>query len=356
MQTSVEKLSKAFLVVLCFVLTLSSLPLFSQEESYKLFCGNANPKLAKAVADYLDMPLSELKLNRFSDGEIQIQIEESVRNCNVFLLQSTCSSHGSTVNDSLIELYLLTRAMKRASAKSVTAIIPYYGYARQDRKLKSRVPISASDVAMLMETAGVDHIISVDLHCGQIQGFFHNAPVDNLYASRIFLPYMASKTDLYNPVVVSPDAGGVERAKQFISGLHHYGIDSQLAIIIKQRKEAGVVDKMDLVGTVEDCDVIIIDDICDTAGTLAKAAAELKANGARRVFACITHPVFSGNAFNNIANSTIDELVVTDTISLRSSLPPNVTQLTVAPLIGEAIRCLQNGSSISHLFMYDKAQ
>lgn len=321
---------------------------------FKLFNGNANPELAQAIADYLHVPLCKAKVGRFSDGEINIQIEESIRNCDVYVLQSTCPTKNSSVNDNLMELYLLVRALKRGSAQSVTAIVPYFGYARQDRKSKSRVPISASDVAMLLELAGVDQLISVDLHCGQIQGFFHKAPVDNLYAARIFVPYLAEKSDLQNLVVVSPDAGGVERAKQFIEGLNACNMTAQLAVIVKQRKEAGVVEKMDLVGSVQNSDVIIVDDMCDTAGTLVKAALELKEKGARRVFACITHPVFSGNALNKIGESVIDELIITDTIPLKKPYPANITQLSIAPLLAEAIRRDYRGESISHLFLYDK--
>lgn len=304
----------------------------------KLFTGNANPELAEAIAQALSIPLSHAAIGRYVDGEINIQINENIRNCDVYILQSTCPSKNASVNDNLIELYLLVRAMKRASAQSVTAIIPYFGYARQDRKSKNLVPISASDVAMLLELAGVDQVISVDLHCGQIQGFFHKAPVDNLYASKIFVPYFAAKKKLNDLVVVSPDAGGVERAKQFVEGLSHYGISAQMAMIVKQRKEAGVVEKMDLVGSVQNSDVVIIDDMCDTAGTLVKAAYELKQKGAKRVFACITHPVFSGDALLKIENSVIDELIITDTIPLKQKPPHNITQLSVAPLLAEVIK------------------
>ena len=255
-----------------------------------------------------------------------------------------------------MELFLLIRTMRRSSAGKITAVIPYYGYARQDRKTESRVPISASDIAMLLEIAGADSIFCVDLHCGQIQGFFHDATVDNLYASPIFVRYFSTKKDLVNPVVVSPDAGGVERAKKFIEGLGWHGIDAGLAVIVKQRAGAGVVEKMNLVGDVQGCDVIIVDDICDTAGTLVHAAQELKNHGANRVFACITHPVFSGPAFERIGGSCLTELIVTDTIPTRTELPPNITQLSIAPLIAEAIDRTHRGESISHLFTYNGHQ
>jgi ribose-phosphate pyrophosphokinase len=317
---------------------------------FKLFCGNANCELAQAVAQELNIPLCKTKISRFNDGEIRIHIEESVRNDEIFVIQSTCSSCNSSVNDNIMELYLLIRAMKRASAKSVTAVIPYYGYARQDRKSESRVPISASDVAMLLELAGADHIMAVDLHCGQIQGFFHKAPVDNLHASVIFVPYFAEQKKLVNPVVVSPDAGGVERAKKFIEGLSSYGVSSDLAIIVKQRQTAGVIEKMHLVGSVQDRDIIIVDDICDTAGTLVEAAKELKNKGAKRVFACITHPVFSGPALERIQNSLIEELVVANTIPLRGKPPANVKQISVSWLIAEAIQRTHKSQSLSYLF------
>lgn len=318
---------------------------------FKLFTGNANIELAEKVAQNLGVDLSQAKVSRFNDGEIRIQILENVRNCDVFILQSTCVSSGGTVNDNLMELYLMIRAMKRASAKSVTAVIPYYAYARQDRKTMGRVPISASDVAMLFELAGADHVISVDLHCGQIQGFFHEAPVDNLFASTIFVPYIA-RLGLSDLVVVSPDAGGVERARQFIEGLQSFGVPSKMAMFVKQRAEAGVVESMNLVGKVKGCDAVIVDDICDTAGTLVQAAKMLKEQGARRVFACITHPLLSGPACMRIADSCIEEIVVTDTIPLCRAAPPNLRQVSVAPLLANAILRMTRGESLSDLFTY----
>lgn len=317
----------------------------------KLFSGSGNPELTKAVADCLGAEVSKATVSRFNDGEIRIQILENVRNCDVFILQSTCLTSNSTVNDNLMELFLMIRTMKRSSAKSVTAVIPYYGYARQDRKSSGRVPISASDVAMLLQLAGADHVLAIDLHCGQIQGFFHETPVDNLYASTIFVPYVA-KLGLYDPVIVSPDAGGVERAKTFIEGLQSLGVPSKMAVIVKQRAEAGVVESMSLVGKVQGSDVVIVDDICDTAGTLVKAAQELKEHGARRVFACITHPLLSGPACERIAESCLEELVVTDTIPLRGDIPRNIKQLSVAPLLANAILRITKGESLSDLFHY----
>lgn len=318
----------------------------------KLFGGNSNTELTQAVARCLDIEASHAVVSKFNDGEIRIQILDNVRNCDVFILQSTCLSANATVNDNLMELYLMIRAMKRSSAKTVTAIIPYFGYARQDRKTMSRVPISASDVAMLLEVAGADHVMAVDLHCGQIQGFFHETPVDNLYASTIFVPYVAG-LGLYDPVIVSPDAGGVERVKNFIEGLQALSVPAKMAIIVKQRAEAGVIESMNLVGKVKGSDVVIVDDICDTAGTLVQAAKELKEKGARRVFACITHPILSGPACMRIHESCLEELVVTDTIALRGEIPRNIKQLSVAPLIANAIDRITRGESISDLFKYN---
>ena len=332
------------------ILFVSACSVLWSQAPYKLFSGSVNTELANSVADTLGVKLSKISVGRFSDGEVRIQILENVRNCDVFVMQSTCLSRDSSVNDSLMELYLMIRAMKRASANSVTVIIPYFGYARQDRKMEGRVPISASDVAMIIEKAGADRVVAIDLHCGQIQGFFHDVPVDNLFASYIFVPQIA-KEGLYNPVIVSPDAGGVERAKVFIEGLSALGIPAQLAIIIKQRAGAGVIDKMSLIGDVAGRDAIVVDDICDTAGTLVEAAKMLKAQGARRVLACITHPVLSGPACARIAASLLEKIYVTDTIPLRcSDAPKNIQVLSVAPLLGSAIDRMANGESISDLF------
>lgn len=317
----------------------------------KLFGGTSNLELTQAVADCLNIEVSHATIGKFNDGEVRIQILDNVRGCDVFVLQSTAISKDATVNDNLMELYLMIRALKRSSANTVTAIIPYFGYARQDRKMSSRVPISASDVAMLLEVAGADHVMAIDLHCGQIQGFFHKTPVDNLFASTIFVPYVA-RLGLHNPVIVSPDAGGVERAKLFIEGLQSLGVPSKMAIIIKQRAEAGVIESMNLVGKVQGSDVVIVDDICDTAGTLVQAAKELKERGARRVFACITHPLLSGPACSRITDSCLEELVVMDTIPLRGEVPLNIKQLSVAPLLASAILRITNGDSVSDLFKY----
>lgn len=314
-----------------------------------VFSGNANLPLAESVAKYLGLPLGLATVKKFNDGEISIQIEQNVRNMQVFIIQSTCPSEKQSINDNLMELFLLVRTMKRSSAASITVVMPYYGYARQDRKSAPRVPISAADVALLLEAAGVDRIVTVDLHCGQIQGFFHDAPVDNLYASTMFVPYFAQK-NLENTVIVSPDAGGVDRAKKFLERLGKEDITGRLAIISKQRAKAGVVESMNLIGDVQGADAIIVDDLCDTAGTLVQAAQLLKDKGARRVFAAITHPVFSGAALERIRNSVLDEMVIADTIPLKADAPQNIRCISVAPLLGEAISRIYLGESVSDLF------
>lgn len=314
-----------------------------------LFSGNANNELANKVASYLNVSLSQATVKKFNDGEIQIQVQENVRNKDIFIIQPTCPCEQQSINDNIMELFLLIRTMKRASAASITAVIPYYGYARQDRKTTPRVPISAADIASMLEYAGIDRILTVDLHCGQIQGFFRNIPADNLYAASVFIPYLASK-DLSNMVIVSPDAGGVDRVNKFIHQLDKRGIKADMALISKQRAGAGVVSSMHLIGDVTGADAIIVDDMCDTGGTLVKAAQLLKDSGAKRVFAVITHPVFSGDALEKIGKSVIDEMIISDTIPLRGQVPHNIRCISISPLVGEAIRCIQVGESVSALF------
>jgi len=314
-----------------------------------IFSGNANRALAEEVAKYLNVPLGEIDLGKYNDGEIRVSINKNVRNRDVFIIQSNCPSERQSINDNIMELFLMVRTLKRASAASITAVIPYYGYARQDRKTSGRVPISAADIAMMLEEAGVNRVVTIDLHCGQIQGFFQNIPVDNLFASPLFTSYFARK-DLSNLVVVSPDAGGVERARKFIEDLSRYNVHADMALISKHREKAGVVASMNLIGDVTGADAIIIDDICDTAGTLVRAASLLKEKGARRVFAAITHPVFSNIALDLIRDSVIDEMLVANTIPLRGEIPPNIHTISVGPLLGEAIRRVQYGESLSTLF------
>jgi ribose-phosphate pyrophosphokinase len=314
-----------------------------------LFSGNANPKLAQDVAEHLNICLGKANVGSFNDGEIQIQIQESVRGKNVYILQPTCTSFDQSVNDHVMELYLLTRTMKRASSSNITAIIPYFGYARQDRKTESRVPISAADIALMLEEGGVDRVVTIDLHSGQMQGFFRNCPVDNLFASSLFVSYF-SKKDLQNVVIVSPDAGGVERAKKFAEGFKCQNINADIALISKERAKAGVVATMNLIGDVEGCDCIIVDDMCDTAGTLVKAANLLKNKGANRVFAIASHAVFSKDALRKISDSILEEMVVTDTIPLKKGPSEKIKVISVAKLIAEAIKRIENDQSISELF------
>eukprot|EP00164_Ancoracysta_twista_P008508 GFYU01012333.1.p1 GENE.GFYU01012333.1~~GFYU01012333.1.p1 ORF type:complete len:349 (+),score=108.28 GFYU01012333.1:64-1110(+) len=327
---------------------------FVKGGAFKLFAGNSNPELAQKVASHLGVELGGAKIKRFNDGEISIQITENVRNADIYLIQSTCSP----VNENLMELLLLVRTFKRASANTVTAIIPYYGYARQDRKMEPRVPISASDVALFLEAAGVDRVLAIDLHCGQIQGYFHTAPVDNLFALVDQIPYVGKnlvpkmKGDI---CCVSPDAGGVARAKMFMEGLAKFGVEASLAITIKQRARAGEVESMNVVGDIKDKHCLIIDDMIDTAGTLCKSAQTLLDLGALSVSACVTHPVFSGPALDRIAASALDYVIVSDTIPLKGdNITPKIVQVSCARLLAEALRAIQEGASVSSLFKVAK--
>ncbi len=347
-------MKKRFVILVAFVL-LAGIPDAHAKvtravgQDALLFSGNANPELAQKVAKELGVSLGRATIGRFNDGEIRIEINENVRNRHIYIMQPTCPTIGQTINDTVMELLLLIRTMQRSSAASITVVMPYYGYARQDRKVKARVPISAADIANMIEHAGATRVVTIDLHCGQIQGFFQYVPADNLYASLTFAPYMAQK-DLHNIVVVSPDAGGVERVNQFIHELGKEGIQTGMALISKHREQAGVVGSMQLVGNVQGADAIIVDDMCDTGGTLCKAAELLKKNGARRVFAVITHPVFSNQALETIKNSVIDEMIIADTIPLRGEQPDNMKVISMAPLLADAIACLDQGESLSGLF------
>jgi len=315
----------------------------------KIFTGNANKALAQDVVSQLGMSLGKVEVSHFADGEVNVMVNENVRGKDVYIIQPT----SPPVNETLMELLLMISTMRRASARKITAIIPYYGYARQDRKMQARVPISAADVARLLEAMGVDRVVAVDLHCGQIQGFFGpRVPVDNLDGGTVGVSYFGDM-DLINPVIVSPDAGGVYRAKQFREALSKkYQVDCSLAMIIKQRAKASEIERMDLVGSVEGCDAIIVDDMVDTAGTLCKAAEMIKEHGARRVFAFASHGVFSGPAPARIASSVLSELVVLDTVPLSeaSRATGKITQLSVGPLLAQAIYNIHNKKSISALF------
>lgn len=327
--------------------SVNSRPFEKKVDEAIIFSGSANRELAKSIADCLHTKLGDVNIGRFADGEVSIQFLQSLRGKDVYIIQPTAPPK---VNENIMELLLMISTCRRASAKKITAVIPYYGYARQDRKLSSRVPISAADVARMIEAMGIDRVISVDLHCGQIQGFFGpRVPVDNLEALIIGLRYFEQK-DLKNPVVVSPDAGGVVRARKFQQGLVKAGWpDCGLAMLIKQRAKANVIEKMDLVGSVENADVIIVDDMIDTAGTLCEAANELINSKANRVFAFATHGVFSGPALERIEKSPLEEVVVTDTIK-QETKSGRIKQLSIAILVADAIRRVHQKESLNDLF------
>jgi ribose-phosphate pyrophosphokinase len=309
----------------------------------KLFSGNANRALAEEIALYLRVPLADVEVSRFSDGEVFVQVNENVRGADVFVVQPTCPP----VNDNLMELLIMIDAFKRASAHRITAVLPYYGYARQDRKVQGRMPISAKLVADLLEAAGVDRVLALDLHAGQIQGFF-NIPVDHLFAGPVVMIDYLRKKDLKNAVIVAPDAGGVERARAIAKRL-----SAGLAIIDKRREGPNSAVAMHLIGDVDGRDAVVIDDMIDTAGTLAQAVGAVQREGARRILACGVHPVLSGPAIDRIKASPIEEVVVTNTIPLPADkrAAARLTVLTVAPLLGEAIRRIHDEESVSTLFV-----
>ena len=307
-----------------------------------LFTGNANPALALEMAKSLGVELGKASVGRFSDGEVTVEVHQNVRARDVFVVQSTCAP----TNENLMELLIMVDALKRASARRITAVIPYYGYARQDRRPRSmRVPISAKVVANLLETVGVERVLTMDLHADQIQGFF-DIPVDNIYASPVLLSDLKSKAypDL---VVVSPDVGGVVRARALAKQL-----GSELAIIDKRRPKANVSEVMHVIGEIDGRNCVIMDDMIDTAGTLVKAAEVLKERGAKRVFAYCTHPILSGPAVDRIANSQLDEVVITNTIPLSDAAKAckKIRQLSVAFLFAETIRRISDGESVTSLF------
>ncbi len=310
----------------------------------QLFAGNAIPELANRIAERLYTSLGDATVSRFSDGEIQVQINENVRGGDIFVIQSTCAP----TNDNLMELLVMIDALRRASAGRITAVIPYFGYARQDRRVRSaRVPITAKVVADFLSSVGVDRVLTCDLHAEQIQGFF-DVPVDNVFGSSILLNDILKKTDLEKPIVVSPDIGGVVRARAIAKLLN----DTDMAIIDKRRPKANVAQVMNVIGDVNGRDCILVDDMIDTGGTLGKAAEALKERGAKRVFAYATHPVLSGNAVANLSNPALDEIVVTDTIGLTPEIIAlgKVRQLTLSGMLAEAIRRISNEESISAMF------
>jgi ribose-phosphate pyrophosphokinase len=309
----------------------------------KIFTGNANPNLAQAITRYMGIPLGAAMVSSFSDGEIQVEFRENVRGMDVFVIQSTCYP----VNDSIMELLVMIDALKRASASRVTAVMPYYGYARQDRKVASRAPITAKLIADIITAAGADRVLTLDLHAGQIQGFF-DIPVDHLYAGPIMAEAIKADHRPSECTVVSPDAGGVERARAFAKR-----IGSSLAIIDKRRSKPNESEVMNVIGDVADKDAILLDDMVDTAGTLCKAATALDRAGARNIYACCTHAVLSGSAVQKINESPIKKLYVTDTIATEEKCAscPKLQTESVAPLLGEAISRIHREVSVSELFV-----
>jgi ribose-phosphate pyrophosphokinase len=313
------------------------------KDELEIFTGNSNPALAREVCEHLNVKLGAADVGRFPDGEVMVEVHENVRGGDCFVLQSTCSPP----NDNLMELLLLMDALRRASAKRITAVIPYFGYSRQDRKVAPRVPISAKLVADLITTAGASRVLTIDLHAGQIQGFF-NIPVDNLYAMPVLVQYLRRQIDGKKVSVVAPDAGGVERARAFARRLN-----ANLAIIDKRRQRASEVAEMNLVGEVRDSIALLIDDMIDTAGTITEAAKVIMAAGATEVIACATHPILSDPACERIGKSVIKELVTTNSIPLKARTQAelsNLKVLSVASLLAEAIRRIHNEESVSSLF------
>ena len=308
-----------------------------------IFSGNANKALAKSVAKNLGITLGKASVKTFSDGEISVEIEENVRGQDIYIIQPLCDP----VNDNLMELLIMVDALKRSSVERISVVLPYFGYSRQDRRARSaRVPITAKVVANMLTSMGVERLLTIDLHADQIQGFF-DIPVDNIYATPLFLADI-HKQNYQDTIIVSPDVGGVVRARALAKQLN-----SDLAIVDKRRPEANVSEVMQIIGDVKDKCCIIVDDICDTAGTLCHAADALKDQGASKVFAYITHPIFSGKADQNISNSTIEGKIVTDTINLSKKINDTgkIRQITVAEMLAETLRRIDNKESVSSLFI-----
>src|SRR4051794_3554015 len=313
----------------------------------KIFAGSAHPELAREIAGFLGVSLGQARLKRFPDTEVSFQIDENIRGTDIFVVQPTCANGGASVDQHIMELMIMIDAFRRSSAARITAVIPYYGYARQDRKDKPRVPISAKLVANLLSAAGANRVLTMDLHKAQIQGFF-DIPVDHLFAAPVIIEYL-SRLESANLTIVSPDAGGAERARAYAKRL-----DAELAIIDKRRTEDGAAEVMNVIGDVAGRTCILQDDIIDTAGTIVKAAAALKANGAARVFACAVHGVLSGPAIERLESAPIDQVIITNTIPLmgdRAKGCGKIKQLSVARLLGQAIRSIHEESSVSKLFV-----
>jgi len=315
--------------------------MLANEDRFRIFTGNANPDLAREIAAYLGTTLGDAVINRFNNGEVQAMINESVRGKDVFIVQPTC---GPNVNDNVMELLIMADAFKRASANHIIAVIPFYGYARQDRKARGREPITAKLMADILQCAGITRVLTIDLHAAQIQGFF-NIPLDHMPAAPVLADYIKQK-NLKDMIVVSPDLGGVSRARVFAERLN-----CGLAIIDKRRPEPGVAEVMNLIGSVEGKTAIMVDDMVDTAGSLTEGAKALKKFGAREVYACCTHPILTDPALNRIASSEITELVVTNTIPLPPAKKhPKIKVLSIAPILAETMLRIYNDWSVSQLF------
>lgn len=306
----------------------------------KIFSGRANPSLAENIAKYLGTSVGPMLIKNFSDGEIYVQIQESIRGDDVFIIQPICDP----VNNNLMELLIMIDAFKRASAKSITAVIPYYAYARQDRKTAGREAITAKLVADLLQTAGADRILAMDLHTGQVQGFF-NILVDHIYATPILIKYLKQKNFASDVVAVSPDAGGVERTRYFAKKLN-----CPIAIVDKRRQAHNVAEVENLIGDVKGKTAILFDDMIDTAGTITEAAKLLIKEGATEVYVCAAHPILSGPAMERLQNSPVKEVIVTDTIPLKAGAPAKITQLSIASILGEAITRIHDDESVSSIF------
>ena len=310
-------------------------------EECEIFTGNSNPQLAKKICDYLELPSGKIEVGQFSDGEVSVKIEENVRGKDIFIVQSVCAP----VNKSLVELLVMIDAAKRASAKRITAVLPYYAYARQDWKERPRVPITAKLVANLITAAGANRVLTMDLHTPQIQGFF-DIPLDHLFAAPVLIKYFQG-LNLSNLVVVAPDVGSIKTARAFAKRLH-----ASLAVVDKRRNSPESVEVMHVIGEVKGKDVVIVDDLVASGGTLCEAANALKKNGARNIYASITHGVLSGNAIENVANSSLEKLIITDTVPLTKEKElKKIEVLSVAFLLGEAIRCIHLEKSVSSLFI-----
>jgi len=312
----------------------------------KVFSGSAHPELAREIAAFLGVSLGQARLKRFPDTEVSFQIDENIRGTDIFVVQPTCANGAASVDQHIMELMIMIDAFRRSSAARITAVIPYYGYARQDRKDKPRVPISAKLVANVLSAAGANRVLTMDLHKAQIQGFF-DIPVDHLFAAPVIIDYL-SRMEYQNLTMVAPDAGGAERARAYAKRLN-----AELAVIDKRRTEDGTAEVMNVVGEVSGRTCIIQDDIIDTAGTITKAAAALKANGAERIFACAVHGVLSGPAIDRIEKSPIDKMIVTNTIPLTGDKAKceKIKVLSVARLLGQAIKSIHEETSVSSLFV-----